>query len=463
MTRYGYTSSYNNSKHCPTDFIIPKKEDYESIISQLGDRAYSILTDKNGFNMTKGLYYLTTTRGYSDDWFGFYLMHLDGNIIKFSDMDSTSTLVTIRCMLRVPEVKIFSPGIETDFDLKTSYLFKNNGKYFNGYLWRIDNTIFETQNFTYTFNYSGNHRIQFWGSLINGKVLYSCNYAYVRKKSVSKEQNYKNIKLIKTNFSLYYVGFTTFQHANAAVAPKINGDYLIAVSDLMKFIHILHFDRNDNLIRDFNTTNLGFPHDIVETDYGYVLYAIHDDYFRSYLNLYNKKFELINTVNVMNNDLHDNRKQSSNPNKQIMKYDNKGSPAFGMNFMGRPSSGKLVYTKGRIYLIFGHYDYTARDDGHNGDTTITLNDILRDIDYGNTWGTSHTLIQSATYDENFFITAALSDPGLNVYYTSKTEFDLFWNHYYDAVEKRFNVRKYFGSSYLVGKMTGSNTGLQMHI
>ena len=53
-TRYGYTSSYNNSKHCPTDFIIPKKEDYESIISQLGDRAYSILTDKNGFNMTKG-------------------------------------------------------------------------------------------------------------------------------------------------------------------------------------------------------------------------------------------------------------------------------------------------------------------------------------------------------------------------------------------------------------------------
>lgn len=66
------------------------------------------------------------------------------------------------------------------------------------------------------------------------------------KKNVSKEQifNENNIKLIETNFSMYYSGFTTFEHAKEPVAPKINGEYLVAVSDLMNFIHILHFDRN---------------------------------------------------------------------------------------------------------------------------------------------------------------------------------------------------------------------------
>ena len=460
-TRYGYTSWYNNSNHCPPDFIIPKKKDYEEIIAKLGNNAYTVFTDKNGFNMTTGLYYLTTTSGKSDEWFGFYMMYLDGNTIKFADMKSTSMLVTIRCMLKIPELKIFSPGVETDYNLKTPYLFKNDGKYFNGYLWRIDDKIFETKNFTYTFDISGNHRIQFWGNLINGEILYKCDYAYVLKKNVSKKQtyDYKNVKLIETNFSLYYVGFTTFQHANAAVAPKINGEYLIAVSDLMKFIHILHFDRNDKLIRDFNTTNLGFPHDIVETDYGYVLYAVHDDYFRSYLNLYNKKFELINTVKVMDNDKKANKSVPSNPSKQVMKYDNNGKPAFGMLFMGYPDSGKLVYTKGRVYLIFGHENFYADNDSHNGDSTITLNDILKDIDFGDTWGTSHTLIQSATYDDKYYISAALSDPGLNVVYVSKTEFDLTWNHYYDSVAKRFNVRKMFGSSSLQGKMTGRGGGM----
>lgn len=221
-TRYGYTSSYNNSKHCPPDFIIPRKEHYEEIISKLGKNAYSKFTDPNGFNMTKGLYYLTTTKGKAVEWFAFYLMYLDGHSIKFADMDSSSMKITIRCMLKVPDIKIFSPGVETDYNLQTPYLFTSNGKYFNGYLWRIDETIFHTQNFTYTFKNSGNHRIQLWGNLINGEVLYGCDYAYVRKQNVSKAQTFdtNNIKLIETNFSMYYSGFTTFYPANAAVALK---------------------------------------------------------------------------------------------------------------------------------------------------------------------------------------------------------------------------------------------------
>lgn len=31
---------YVNSLYCQEDFIIPKKEDYESVITQLGNNAY---------------------------------------------------------------------------------------------------------------------------------------------------------------------------------------------------------------------------------------------------------------------------------------------------------------------------------------------------------------------------------------------------------------------------------------
>ena len=47
------------------------------------------------------------------------------------------------------------------------------------------------------------------------------------------------------------------------------------------------------------------------------------------------------------------------------------------------------------------------------------------MDFGITWGASHSLIQSATADENYFLTAALSDgypQGIKITYTSKTEF-----------------------------------------
>jgi len=54
-------------------------------------------------------------------------------------------------------------------------------------------------------------------------------------------------------------------------------------------------------------------------------------------------------------------------------------------------------------------------------------------------GASHSLIQSATFDENYFWSATLSDAypqGIRVEYTSKREF----LNNYDAVAKKNNIR-----------------------
>ena len=459
-TMYGGYSYYNNTLYCPTNFMIPKKEDYENILNKLGNKAYEVLTDKNGFNMTEGLHYLTTTRGTLDQYFSFYLMYLDGKEIKIEDFRASSlNHITIRCILKVPDAKIEFPGVNSDFDLNTPYTITNTGKYFDGYIWRIDDDdFFYTNSVSYSFKRSGNHMVEFWGHVLTGEVQYVCQYDYVRKKTVSKEQEYNNnnVKVIKTDYEIHYSGHTTFEHANVPIAPRINGEYLIAVSDKSKFIHILLFNRDDVLVRDLNTTISGYPHDIVETDYGFVLYAEYIDCFRSFLHLYNKKFELVNTVKVMDNNKTEAKNSPSTPDKQIMRYDSRGDADFGVEFMGNPSTGKLVYTKGRVYLIFGHYNYHSETNYHNGDTVATFNDLLMDLDFGETWGSSHTLLQSATFDDYFFVTAALSDPGLDVFYTSKTEYDMIWG--YDAVEKRFNQRKHYLLKNLQGKMTGNGDG-----
>ena len=104
--------------------------------------------------------------------------------------------------------------------------------------------------------------------------------------------------------------------------------------------------------------------------------------------------------------------------------------------MFEPDNGKLIYSRGRVFLIFCHYNYFLdKKEGHTGDTTVTFNDILTDMDFGDTWGSSHSLIQSATFDEFYFWTAALGDAypkGINVEYTSKREF----SNNYDPVHKK---------------------------
>ena len=57
----------------------------------------------------------------------------------------------------------------------------------------------------------------------------------------------------------------------------------------------------------------------------------------------------------MNNKKNDNKDIDSNLEKQIIKYDKNGNPVLGMRFIYRPTNAKLIYSRGRIFLIFSHY------------------------------------------------------------------------------------------------------------
>ena len=224
-------------------------------------------------------------------------------------------------------------------------------------------------------------------------------------------------------------------------------------------MHVLSYDKDDKLIRDFNTNEKAYPFDITSTDYGFAIYMKEiGSRYHSYLSVYNKDFELINTVQIMNNTAKDDKTKNSTLNRQIIQYDSNRYPVYGMNFMNRPDNGKLIYSRGRIFLIFSHYNYFPKNGRNSGDTVVTFNDILTDMDFGVTWGSSHSLIQSATFDEYYFWTAALGDAypqGINVEYTSKSEF----SNDYDPIHKKYNSRISASDSSLAGSIKGYSKGL----
>ena len=93
------------------------------------------------------------------------------------------------------------------------------------------------------------------------------------------------------------------------------------------------------------------------------------------------------------------------------------------NFSTRFKCIFCSYYRGRIFLIFAHYNYFLDNGEHTGDTVAIFNDVLLDMYFGLTLASSHSLIQSATFDEFYFWTAALGDAypqGIKEEYTSKT-------------------------------------------
>ena len=110
-----------DSEFCPENFVIPKKEDYQSVIAQLGSNAYSTFTDPNGFNMEEKNYYVTNTKGKGK--FTKYFMYLDGTNIKFIDTEpkdingDLSQRAVCRCMLDLSTINLVFPDINGDLEL----------------------------------------------------------------------------------------------------------------------------------------------------------------------------------------------------------------------------------------------------------------------------------------------------------------------------------------------------------
>ena len=446
---------------CPKGYRVPYISDFEEMIANLSD-PYSAFTNTTGFNLSAGRYAVTNSKADSNlNSYLYYVIYVNGTSKK---VEKTTILINkvasyMKCVIETlsPEIEVGPTSNYSPYVGDQKYFYMND-TFLLGTLWRINNnSITKNQyNISYTFENNGINMIENWHYDLIGNLHYKCKNIFVdiNLTSTLKDFNYdEQYSVINTTVTSNYNNKLHFTYSNAPVAPRLYGGYYIAFrSDKDNCIHVLSYDKNNILLKNFNTTKKGYVFDIVATTIGFAIYMKDEDevilstniQYHSYILVYNINFELVYTKNIMNNNIVN--KSNINSAKQINRHDISGEVVNGMQFMYDPMNAKFLYTNGRIFLIFSYTNY----ENGNGDTIVTFDDFLKDIDYGAVWGTFQSLNQVISEEKDWVWTVTLSDNlGLDAVHVSKINF----TNNFDAVAQAFNEREYYKVNNIFGTIT----------
>ena len=447
---------------CPKGYRVPYISDFEDMISNLSD-PFSAFTNISGFNLSAGRYAVTNSKAdnnYNDSYL-FYVIYVNETSQKVEKTIISINKVPsyIKCVIETlsPEIQVGPTSNYSPYIGEQKYFYMND-TFLLGTLWRINNnSITKNQyNISYTFEKNGINMIENWHYDLIGNLHYKCKNIFVdiNLSSTLNDFNFDNqYTVINTSLTSNYNNKLHFTYSNAPVAPRLYGGYYIAFrSNNDNYIHVLSYDKNNNLIKNFNTKKKGYVFDIVATSIGFAIYMKDEDVvtsstniqYHSYILVYNINFDLIYTKNIMNNNIANKSNISSA--KQINRHDISGEVVNGMQFMYAPTNAKFLYTSGRIFLIFA---YTNYEDG-NGDSIVSFDDFLKDLDYGAVWGTFQSLNQVISEEKDWVWTVTLSDNlGLDAVHVSKINF----TNNFDANAQAFNEREYYKVNNIFGNIT----------
>ena len=462
ISTYSLTSNGFSNSVCPDErFIVPVQSDFETILNTLGDDAYNFMV--NTLGLQSDVYYASNTKGPSTAGsFYFMSIHLSDNSVVIEEHDLSQFDFKILCIFDFTVNGNFNNGYDFVVNERADISFVGND--IKGYVWRYDgnnDTIETTSTGSVTFTKSGFNYIELWYIDVNDNENYKCWDVFIEKEVISQSQTYSSINDIKVTSTTYTPNYNSqlhFTFSNVPVAPRRDGGYYICYSASGTFnLNVISYDKDNTILKEFDTGLIGYAFDIIATDYGFAIYILDkqsSDY--SYVVLYKKDFTLYNKVTIMNNN-RDDKLIDATSETQLIFGDQNGNLLYGMRFMYDPDGSKLFYGRGRIFLIFSHYNYFLDVEGHTGDTTITFNDKLDDVDLANNWGSSHSLIQSVTTDRQYFWTVSLGDAypqGLYFSYVSKKDF----SKTYDSINKKYR-RQFSRSSDIVSTIKGIGTGI----
>jgi uncharacterized protein YxeA len=456
-------NTQNQENNCPTGFRVPLKKDFTDLISNLGTDAYETLVNPDGFNLKPNVYAITDTK--SDDnaeATNFYCLYANETSravsIKAIDLKSLyKENITLKCVIEnlTPSISM-NPKNDTNIgDTKT---FSVDENILLGSLWRINNNSSNTvpDNFSISvlFNYSGLNMIENWAYDLAGELHYTCFNLYVDNSfnfTLNEINMANDYSIVNTTIQSDYNNKLHFTYSNAVVAPRTHGSYYVAFRSLDdSCIHVLSYDKNNTLLKNFNTNIKGYVYDITATSIGFALYLKEetsvDTLSYSYLLVYNIEFKLVKKKIIINND--STNKNGGTPN-QITRYNSVNKIESGMEYMYEPTNAQLLYSGGYIYLHFSYFNYFNETTDLNGDSLVIFDDTLSNTYFGPIFNVNQSLIHSMCEDKDYVYLAVLSDvnKGINASRVSKTEID---TSDYDSVAGMNNKRKFFNVPQIIG-------------
>ena len=460
------TAAHDNK--CPTGFRIPLKEEFVDLISALGMDAYEKLTDPDLFNLKPNIYAITNTKSDNDpEATNFYCLYANetSRAVKIIPINLTHNIykenLTMKCIINnlTPSITM-SPNNDTNIGETKSFSVDEN--ILLGSLWRINknSTIPDDFSISVLFNYSGLNMIENWAYDLAGEMHYSCYNLFVDNSFsfTLKELEMKNdYMFINTSLRSDYNNKLHFTYSNAVVAPRTHGSYYVAFRSLDdSCIHVLSYDKNNTLLKNFNTNIKGYVFDITATSIGFALYlkeeTSNETLSYSYLLIYNIQFKLVQKKIIINND--SLNKNGGTP-KQITKYDSNGKIEKGMEFMYNPTNAQLLYSGGYIYLHFSYYNHFNDSTDLNGDSLVIFDDTALNTFFGPIFNINQSLIHGICEENDYVYLAVLSDTnkGINASRVSKKDID---TKDYDSVAGKNNKRKYFNLPTIISGEIGNN-------
>ena len=455
------------SNSCPTGYRLPTKTEYQKLLSSLGTKANSVLTDKSGFNFQSGSLYMTNDKVYSttdgsdnDAWCFYGLAYSDSKyevkiINTFWDIDSMKA----KCILDTKNVKLNVDGLDYDLLTDEKRTLTIDRTILKGLLWRLGNKISSVNKTEILNTERGCDILEIWGVALNNKALYECKIVYTRPKIGNSETGtftISKVSTLKNTFSSERVGSIYFERPQAPITPKSDGGYYLAYNNKKNNkLTVVEFDKTDKIITEKELGYKAFPLDIIETDFGFAIYARDaEDDDHSFIVIYTFDYTKVAETTIMNNG--EQPKQSKNA---LIFYDSNGAPLFGIDNMFNPHNGKLAYGRGKLNLIFAHYNNFNGEEGHTGDTyySFDLSGSTKTAKYAWSWQSSHSLIQSHIYNGKYFICVSLGDAypeGINLSIIDISK----GGNSYDSTRKNYPNIGYITESEMFGVITGNHGG-----
>ncbi|KAL4467889.1 hypothetical protein ABPG74_013224 [Tetrahymena malaccensis] len=418
--------------NCPSGYTPITQDDIKEIISR-PDFSTLVGTNYLKLDFSKNTYY-SSTKVYPDSKSGsdnksykYYTLSLDwqdkptvGNESTYFDKKTTSTI----CKRKLQQFQIQLAGYEGyDLEKGKSYQFsiinKNAEKY---YIYDSNNNTYTNQTFTYTHNGNSqwgcatiNFKVQIFGGIIGGDCLTIWTKQQIGFNADSS--NFKIDSIQSTLLSGVKVNNTDdvfFSSGSAPVAP-IMGDsssfyVYYSVYKSQKLMVQKISSQGTPIGSAIDTKLLGFPYDIVSTEFGFVVMSTNSGQ-KTVIQAINKDGSQRWLRVLINNGIEPN-----NPIEQIEFFSNeKCELPDGMTCMHYATNGRLNYARGKIQAIWAHYNHfgfesNGERDDHTGDTMISLDaDTGEDQNIFWAWGASHSLIQNLNYDGKNLYVASLGD------------------------------------------------------